>query len=252
MTAHQAGPPALPTSATAAGSAPSSPYGAARPADATGGPSPAHVPYYLVPTPASPGDEDSMGLYNLAVAVLGDGDAYQRIVALNAKRPQPDGAKLTSPDSVDPGWYLVLPCDAHGRFHGVAVRWDPPADAVPPGSVTESCTSAAYTSSTAGSPASPSTASGRRRADLSGGGLVVFILVLALGTALVLAVLRWSTRRGPAGPPAREEPAAPRELTGPRPRPRAPVANPARLRSIAVSSAPPPEPAPGTSPDSHD
>lgn len=94
---------------------------------------PAHVPYYVVPA------TDQVYLYQLAQLVLGNGDDYTQIVALNRGRAQPDGSSLIDPSMIDTGWLLVLPCDAKGSDFGVAVAWNPPPGLVPPSEVHETC-----------------------------------------------------------------------------------------------------------------
>nr|BEK71499.1 LysM peptidoglycan-binding domain-containing protein [Kitasatospora purpeofusca] len=48
-------------------------------------------------------------LSSIAEHELGDADRYPEIVELNKDRPQHDGAALTDPDSIRPGWDLTLP-----------------------------------------------------------------------------------------------------------------------------------------------
>ena len=75
------------------------------PADATNLPEPhAAQDEYTV----RPGDT----LSGIAADHLGDPDRYPEIASLNAGRPQPDGATLTDPDLIRPGWHLRLPTDA--------------------------------------------------------------------------------------------------------------------------------------------
>jgi hypothetical protein len=71
--------------------------------------------YYVV--------QPSDGIYQIAVDTLGDGNRYREIFALNSGREQSDGRRMTDPMTLQPGWVLVLPADAHGP--GVATT--PPA-----------------------------------------------------------------------------------------------------------------------------
>ncbi len=51
-------------------------------------------------------------LWGIAAAQLGDPLRWRQIYALNDGRPQPDGATLTDPNDIWPGWTLILPADA--------------------------------------------------------------------------------------------------------------------------------------------
>ncbi|RBY81538.1 LysM domain-containing protein [Blastococcus sp. TF02A-26] len=53
---------------------------------------------------------DTLG--RIAARYLGDWTRFEEIVELNRGRPQPDGARLTDPGLIRPGWTLVLPPDA--------------------------------------------------------------------------------------------------------------------------------------------
>jgi DNA-binding SARP family transcriptional activator/LysM repeat protein len=53
---------------------------------------------------------DTLG--RIAARSLGDWTRFEEILELNRGRPQPDGAALTDPALVRPGWILVLPSDA--------------------------------------------------------------------------------------------------------------------------------------------
>jgi hypothetical protein len=115
------------------------PAGAAAGAPATvaGGrlPEPAASTRYYVVRPPVDGQREY--LYGIAVRVLGDGNRYREIYALNRGRPQPDGGRLTDPLDLRPGWVLVLPADAAGP--DVRIGSPPgqpptePAHAPPPG-----------------------------------------------------------------------------------------------------------------------
>ncbi|MDP9799445.1 hypothetical protein J2S43_007957 [Catenuloplanes nepalensis] len=73
-----------------------------------------NVKFYEVPA----GTET---LTEVAERFLGDGARSAELFNLNAGRRQPDGAALTDPDALKPGWRLVLPWDAHGA----GVRFGP-------------------------------------------------------------------------------------------------------------------------------
>ncbi|RBY97569.1 SARP family transcriptional regulator [Blastococcus sp. TF02-8] len=79
------------------------------------------------PAPASPADtpptapsaagptytvqpRDTLG--RIAARYLGDWTRFEEILDLNRGRPQPDGAILTDPGLIRPGWVLALPPDA--------------------------------------------------------------------------------------------------------------------------------------------
>ncbi|MDT0275515.1 LysM domain-containing protein [Blastococcus goldschmidtiae] len=53
---------------------------------------------------------DTLG--RIAARSLGDWTRFEEILELNRGRPQPDGAVLTDPALIRPGWVLVLPSDA--------------------------------------------------------------------------------------------------------------------------------------------
>ncbi|WP_299956520.1 LysM peptidoglycan-binding domain-containing protein [uncultured Modestobacter sp.] len=53
---------------------------------------------------------DTLG--RIAARYLGDWARFEEILELNRGRPQPDGALLTDPGLIRPGWTLVLPPDA--------------------------------------------------------------------------------------------------------------------------------------------
>nr|BFF21557.1 hypothetical protein GCM10025730_50780 [Promicromonospora thailandica] len=76
------------------------------------------VTYYVV-QPGPEGEQEY--LFQIAQRLLGDGNRYEEIFALNEGRTQPDGNVLTDPASVLPGWVLVLPDDARGEGVQVGV-----------------------------------------------------------------------------------------------------------------------------------
>jgi nucleoid-associated protein YgaU/DNA-binding SARP family transcriptional activator len=81
-------------------------------------PSPATAPLVDIrptaPTAAGPtytvAPRDTLG--RIAARYLGDWTRFEEILELNRGRPQPDGALLTDPGLIRPGWTLVLPPDA--------------------------------------------------------------------------------------------------------------------------------------------
>ena len=72
---------------------------------------PAKVKYYVVP-PRGHGSVPT--LYSIAAATLGNGSLFMEIFNLNKGRLQPNGQRLESPHSVEPGWILLLPPSASG------------------------------------------------------------------------------------------------------------------------------------------
>lgn len=81
-------------------------------------PSPAPAPLVDTrptgPTAAGPtytvAPRDTLG--RIAARYLGDWTRFEEILQLNRGRPQPDGALLSDPGLIRPGWTLVLPPDA--------------------------------------------------------------------------------------------------------------------------------------------
>ncbi|MFG1605366.1 LysE family transporter [Actinoplanes sp. NPDC049265] len=92
--------------------------------EAAGPPTPAK--YYIV---ARPPHGQSEGLFTIAAKTLGDGRRHRELFALNRDRPQPDGGRMTNSSTVEPGWILLLPPDAHGR--GVLTEAPPGAERAP-------------------------------------------------------------------------------------------------------------------------
>ncbi|HEX4126604.1 MAG TPA: BTAD domain-containing putative transcriptional regulator [Acidimicrobiales bacterium] len=93
---------------------------ASRPLTTTGPPTPATAVAASPPaatTPAAPSPAASTTyvvqrgdtLWGIAQRQLGDPLRWSEIYQLNVGRPQPDGATLTDPHWIDPGWTLVLP-----------------------------------------------------------------------------------------------------------------------------------------------
>ncbi|MGC4747923.1 S8 family serine peptidase [Micromonospora sp. DT201] len=84
------------------------------------------VKYYAVAASYQGAPEN---LTEIAVRVLGSGERSAEIYALNAGRPQADGAGLSDPARLHAGWVLVLPWDAAGD--GVRYGLLPTGSAVP-------------------------------------------------------------------------------------------------------------------------
>ena len=72
---------------------------------------PARVKFYIVPPPQ---DGSAESLFSIAATTLGDGSRFMEIFNLNKGRLQPNGGRLTSPQTIDAGWILQLPADATG------------------------------------------------------------------------------------------------------------------------------------------
>jgi DNA-binding SARP family transcriptional activator len=70
-------------------------------------------------------------LWGIAATKLGDPLRWREIYALNDGRPQPDGAALTDPNDIWPGWTLVLPTDGPAPTPTAA----PPTAAPPNGAM---------------------------------------------------------------------------------------------------------------------
>ena len=78
-------------------------------------PPPARVKFYVVPPP---GDGRAESLFAIAATTLGDGGRFMEIFNLNKGRLQPNGGRLTIPQTIETGWILRLPADAAGpRVH---------------------------------------------------------------------------------------------------------------------------------------
>ncbi len=79
-------------------------------------PAPAPPADTLPPAPVAGGPtytvqpRDTLG--RIAARYLGDWTRFEEILELNRGHPQPDGANLTDPGLIRPGWLLVLPPDA--------------------------------------------------------------------------------------------------------------------------------------------
>jgi len=73
------------------------------------------VKFYVVPPP---GDGRAESLFAIAATTLGDGGRFMEIFNLNKGRLQPNGGRLTIPQTIETGWILRLPADAAGpRVH---------------------------------------------------------------------------------------------------------------------------------------
>jgi LysM repeat protein len=172
-------------------------------------------------------------LWGIAAAQLGDPLRWRAIYALNNGRPQPDGAVLTDPNDIWPGWTLILPADASPPPIATASPNGSPADptdsrasvpARPPAPVVNSSPAAptppATTASAATPPQSPSAPIDTRPAppahhqpeterahaspapvvELPSGSAVALGVAAAIGAALALARLQQRRRYRPGHP----------------------------------------------------
>jgi hypothetical protein len=156
-------------------------------------PPPARVKFYIVPPP---GDGRPESLFAIAATTLGDGGRFMEIFNLNKGRLQPNGGRLTIPQTIKAGWILRLPADAAGpQVHvGLLPAVTPTASPRPPRPA-------------AGVAASSHFPSLLRRVGIAmviSGALLVFLAVgLAFGLTRRRATLRRAPRRvRPLGPPA--------------------------------------------------
>lgn len=84
-------------------------------------------PLYVV-RGARDGHRDT--LWSIAAEHLGSPLRWREIAALNLHRPQPDGARLTDPHWIRPGWRLLMPPDATGVEPTPASTTETPAPPV--------------------------------------------------------------------------------------------------------------------------
>ncbi|MFI7024248.1 S8 family serine peptidase [Micromonospora sp. NPDC049900] len=82
----------------------------ARPADAA--PVETYAKYYVV-TSSYQGEPERLSV--ITQRFLGTTARTTDVLHLNAGRVQPDGGRLTDPDTLRPGWIIVLPWDAYGE-----------------------------------------------------------------------------------------------------------------------------------------
>ncbi len=110
-------------------------------------------PNAITPAAPSPGASTTYvvrrgdTLWGIAERQLGDPLRWSEIYQLNEGRPQPDGATLTDPHWIDPGWALVLPSPpTPTAAPSTAMPSPPPAPVTPPapgpGPTTEPTTTA--------------------------------------------------------------------------------------------------------------
>ncbi|MBL0887323.1 LysM peptidoglycan-binding domain-containing protein [Myceligenerans indicum] len=64
-------------------------------------------------------------LWDIAAEQLGDGSKYPELYEASRSTPQPDGRKLTDPDTIYPGWHVTVPA-ADGTDEGTPDRESAP------------------------------------------------------------------------------------------------------------------------------
>ncbi|HYA51248.1 MAG TPA: hypothetical protein VEG33_08750, partial [Streptosporangiaceae bacterium] len=156
-------------------------------------PPPARVKFFIVPPP---GDGGADSLFAIAAATLGDGRQFMAIFNLNKGRPQPNGGRLTSPQTIKAGWILRLPADATGP--GVHVG---PLPTVATAASQRPPRPAAYVAASSHFPSLPG---GAASATMFTGALLCFLVAgLTFGLSRRRAPLRQTSvhLRAP-GPPA--------------------------------------------------
>src|SRR5215831_10198065 len=156
-------------------------------------PPPAPVKFYIVPPP---GDGRADSLFAIAATTVGDGRRFMEIFNLNKGRLQPNGGRLTSPQTIKAGWILRLPEEATGP--GVHVG---PLPTVTPAASHRPPRPAA---GVAASSHLPFLLGGAASAILFGGALLCFLVAgLTFGLSRRRATLRRvSMHVGAPGPPA--------------------------------------------------
>jgi hypothetical protein len=156
-------------------------------------PPPARVKFYIVPPP---GDGRPESLFAIAATTLGDGGRFMEIFNLNKGRLQPNGGRLTIPQTIKAGWILRLPADAAGpQVHvGLLPAVTPTASPRPPPPAAGVATSSRF----------PSLLRRVGIAMVISGALLVFLAAgLAFGLTRRRATLRRAPMRiRPPGPPA--------------------------------------------------
>ena len=169
---------------------------------------PAKVKYYVVPPP---GHGSVPTLYSIAAATLGNGSLFMEIFNLNRGRLQPNGQRLESPHSVEPGWILLLPPGASGP----GVHFGPlPTAAKTTSRVVHKHAARGHTTAAAGpAAASAGYGSGTLVETVIGGALLVFA---AAGLGLVVRRRRRLGGGGRrSGGSSRRTPSHAREDDGP-------------------------------------
>ena len=147
-------------------------------------------------------------LYGIAQTTLGNGKDWPKLYQENADRPQPDGARLTDPNLILPGWKILvdLPAPAAttsttGAAHSAPATPNKPATATTPAPTpTHSTGTASNTapgrdqhaakSADRAARTSRSATGGAVRIDLAEGGAIAGSLLLALLAALALTRLQ--------------------------------------------------------------
>ena len=121
-------------------------------------------------------------LAEIAQRFLGNANLASEVFDLNKGRLEPDGQTVSNTALIDPGWYLVLPTNAHGDglVSGQLPTW-----------VTPGASSAPVSTVTSAARASTAPAAGKSGSPLILVlGIVVVVLLLGGGTW-------WAVRRGP-------------------------------------------------------
>lgn len=155
-------------------------------------------------------------LWDLAVRYYGDGEAWHRIYHASLERPQPDGARLTDPDLIQPGWTLTIPDpavpsripapppDRRGPAHPAGRTPAPHGtrspDATAPGTAAHRPTAPAPGRTRATAPTAPGTGPAPRPAPprptgsvgyhLPDGGYIGITLIAAIASAVALLKTR--------------------------------------------------------------
>jgi DNA-binding SARP family transcriptional activator/LysM repeat protein len=167
-------------------------------------------------------------LYSIAKDSLGDGTKWPLIFQDNHHRAEPDGAELTTPNLIRPGWTLLVPPPPPPATSIATIPGNPAATPQPPSppaatphapapptahtpasapapSRTAPATPTPSTSSPTGTdprPAAGHTPPARTTAhapiDLATGGNVAFAFAIAVGAALALALRHHARRLNPA------------------------------------------------------
>ncbi|WP_405719317.1 hypothetical protein OG607_05010 [Streptomyces sp. NBC_01537] len=187
-------------------------------------------------------------LFAIAEKVLGDGNRFTEIFALNKGRVQPDGGVMTDPASISQGWILQLPADASGD--GVQFGPLPTTEPAAPPAATASTTPQQQTEQQTQQQA-PQTATATPAwvtpVALGGGGAVLLVGAVAAGVALRRrSAVRAADAAAAAGPLTAPVSADPPAVTVAAPS-RAPRSVARRTDSPAPAATAPASPVPAVS-----